>query len=403
MSKRIGESDESYKARIREYNKNRPRKSQNNWEGVTGNCATCKAVFPLTSKIQLGVIRKGGLVYCCKKCRDKSDSTRKPKEPNRGPCPTCGNMFSSYSTTKIYCNHKCYFKSAEFKERIESMKRTAECLNCKKEFRHKTRMYCCDQCRREYYASRFDRWVANPREIGDLQCFDEFLMQDELPCLIDGCDWRGKNLGTHVNRIHGVPVETFKEMVGFNRKTGLVTADLSKVLSEKAIKQCSEGNLTPFTPGNNKTNTPRPYYPPELRKEAREHAKKAQAIVRLTADPVIGFCRQCQQQIDAGWNGGRVYCNNECRNEWYRENKLFPMQCSHCGSDFDGDWAQRSRVNKGEKVCCSDACRNEMNMATCLASVGRKAPPMPILEAMMSNPHSQSPDPATIAPHDQGE
>ena len=66
--------------------------------------------------------------------------------------------------------------------------------------RNYIKKFCSKDCRRLHYAERFDRWVANPETLALPQCYDEFLMQEELPCLIDGCEWKGKHLARTATR-----------------------------------------------------------------------------------------------------------------------------------------------------------------------------------------------------------
>lgn len=165
-------------------------------------------------------------VYCSDPCRHTAIAKKNSTPiPSRGPCKTCGKPFSS-RTAKIYCSLACYVKSDQFKamqtENMENNKsperrakmaaslRTGEmvkCLECGEETyskRGRKRRFCSTSCYRAYMAKRFDRWAANPANIALPQGYDEFLDQEELPCVVEGCNWQGKHLSLHINRAHGI-------------------------------------------------------------------------------------------------------------------------------------------------------------------------------------------------------
>ena len=65
------------------------------------------------------------------------------------------------------------------------------------------------------------------------QAFDEFLTSDVLPCLVEGCDWKGHHLSMHMNQTHGVTAENFKKLAGFNLGSGIVSAPLHQHYCER--------------------------------------------------------------------------------------------------------------------------------------------------------------------------
>jgi hypothetical protein len=62
--------------------------------------------------------------------------------------------------------------------------------------------------------------------------YDEFLSQTELPCLVKGCDWVGRNLSQHCNAIHAIKADDLKALAGFNRNTGVVGAITQEKMSK---------------------------------------------------------------------------------------------------------------------------------------------------------------------------
>lgn len=292
-----------------------------------------------------------------------------------GFCQHCGQQFRSHQA-KSFCSIGCYLKSDLSKEimakaREESAKaRGVEigkryivtCLHCGKEKevlpnRHKPRNYvrkngkvkrctpqkfCSRTCMRAWLSSRFDRHVANPEGIALPQCFDEFLSRDELPCIIDDCDWRGHNLSSHANFAHGITADELKEMAGFNKSTGLVSSAMSQELSAR-----SAGKGNPLMAELADLEAIRaPRGSPRL--EAIEHVVKAQAIMDRTAvieggkrwreaNPekckelgrrgmeatkgqfVIRSCAMCGQEFHAPKFGTHRHCSDVCRNSSKRK------------------------------------------------------------------------------------
>jgi len=213
---------------------------------------------------------------------------------HEGVCVGCSKRFFAKVRDKKFCSQDCYVKSDYFKalckERSERMRRPVDiqCLACGKVFVTSPRnakdgghpgaggkKYCNRNCFREFMAKRFDRFVANPETISLPQCYDEFLTKEELPCLAVGCRWRGLNLSLHMNFTHGVEVETFKEMAGFNKGTGVV--------APSAFKRYRK-NTTALMSGLERAGRPLPDREAirrtrgSARPEAREHHGKTLAI-----------------------------------------------------------------------------------------------------------------------------
>lgn len=328
--------------------------------------------------------------YCSALCRVAANPLR-TEVPERGPCPTCGEMFRSRRSAKIFCSMKCYTASPAFKTMVRNnwaaairnghhsnqtmtaagvktyeefvRLNTLPCDECGKPYYAppaKRRKFCSTLCRRRWFAKRFDRWVANPEEIALPQNFDEFLSQNELPCLVKGCDWVGRSLSNHMNQRHGVPAAEFKRAAGFNLKSGIISADLQEILSARE-------NV-----GVGLSNYPRPepmLMPPRTRHyhslEAKEHAAKARALL-LAAEPgPMRECHACGKEFQQSTPFGKaMYCTPECRDRFYHRQRAAiktPMTCAVCSKPFVGSLDQAKRNGRGLPVVCSNHCRQTLN------------------------------------------
>jgi hypothetical protein len=342
-------------------------------------CGHCHCEF-LPSKRQWKRHRssKGhGTVYCSKICWDTAGKkNKKEKLKYQGVCPTCQTEFQS-SRDKKFCGLKCYVASPQFKAMMHinaeqgrvtrALKATGEppkkhveiqCLNCGtcrmvKPSLQK-RKFCNSRCYRQYMVGRFDRWIASPQAMSLPQAYDEFLMQEELPCLIEGCTWTGRQLGNHVNFAHGITAEEFKRAAGFNLGTGLITPDVAEILSNRA-----------HIHGHNFYGKRSPH-PPIVKNyfslEAREHKAKATALARFFKPEITRVCVSCGKDYKAKlW---RKYCSIQCRSDFYQRNLKslkFYMVCFKCGKDFQGSVDQNKRRNGGYPVFCSPKCRGKHN------------------------------------------
>lgn len=336
-------------------------------------CPHCRVEF-LGTRSQIKHNKyEGRVAYCSDICRKTAVSSklRKPM-PTHGPCPTCGNMFES-RTSKIFCSQSCYGASATFAAMREANvvkaarstaknmeefreRNTIHCLECDAPFYHppaKRKRFCSNLCSRTYMAKRFDRWVASPERIALPQNFDEFLTQNELPCLVEGCGWVGRSLSGHMNQAHGVPAHEFKRAAGFNIGTGVISAELSAELSQRpnvgvGLNCHDRSSLT--------TNPPTRRY---ISLEAREHQRKARLM--QTGGPVR-TCAGCSKSFQQSTAFGKAqYCSRECRDTAYaamKSKRQSPMTCANCRSDFLGNYQQSLRLAKGRPVACSIACRN---------------------------------------------
>jgi hypothetical protein len=313
-------------------------------------------------------------------------SAGRPKVRHEGTCRNCGKIFESRYAGKIYCGIKCYTSSPDFLNRLRLqavkanaahiLKLTGEtpkpkveisCLNCGvvkivRASRGKEK-YCNHRCYRQYMAGRFDRWIASPQAIALPQAYDEFLSQEELPCLIEGCDWVGRGLGNHVNFTHGIQVEEFKRAAGFNKKTGLVTPATSEALS--ARPHIHDNAFGGRRGANDFSTTPPPIVRNYRSLEGREHSAKARALMEATVELPPRTCEGCGEEFQPAplaWSA--KFCSIQCRDAFYQRNRKnikFWMNCSQCQKDFQGLINQRRRAERGLKVFCSIKCRQSHN------------------------------------------
>jgi hypothetical protein len=217
----------------------------------------------------------------------------------------------------------------------------------------KQRKFCSMICYRKYMAERFDRWIANPQRVNLPQAYDEFLTQEELPCLVEGCDWTGHNLSCHMNFAHGVTADQFKEAAGFNVSTGVISPELHLAMSQR--KQNAGGRADNFQYNG-------PYVPPKrkLRREGKEHHAKSSALARQGPPRGTESCRACGKDIPQPPMGRRLYCSLKCRSA-YKARKRGPVICGWCGEEFAGTRGQQLRESRGQRIACSTKCRQLMN------------------------------------------
>jgi hypothetical protein len=211
-------------------------------------------------------------------------------------CPVCKTDFPTH-TDRTYCSLSCYVASDAFRaarqryrDAMAAARKLGQCLQCAaaisviptetvarkyKDGKHRgPRRFCGKGCYRQWFAERFDRVVADYKHLEIPMTFDEFLSQDELPCLIDGCEWVGKNLSTHCNATHGITAAKLKALAGFNRTTGVVgraTHDAS------VARQVALGNGNPNINDGVSPETRNNKRGP-IRAEGREHLRKSRAL-----------------------------------------------------------------------------------------------------------------------------
>jgi hypothetical protein len=234
-----------------------------------------------------------------------------------------------------------------------------ECLACGKKrelpYHDRKKKYCSQLCYRTYMAGRFDRWMASPQTMALPQSYDEFMLQEELPCLVDGCDWVGMHLSNHVNFTHGITAAEFKRAAGFNLSTGLVTPELHDTLSDRAHIHVSRP-----MPAECITAQKHEYIKVYHSLEGKEHHAKAQALQRETVELPERKCRQCGKMFKPsnGMAWGARYCNTSCRSKYYFErSKKHKIRCCVCNTEFLGERRQYARYQNGLAVVCSIHCR----------------------------------------------
>lgn len=302
-------------------------------------CGHCAVTFQGSDSQAWKVKYEKQVVYCSTACRHASISSKfRTPIPNRGPCKTCGTVFFS-RTAKIYCTIGCYVKSEQFKNMLQAniekslapevRQRMAvaackgemvACLECGAEVyspnSERKRKFCTRVCYRAYLAKRFDRWIANPEGMALPQCYDEFLNQSVLPCVIHGCTWKGRHLTTHINTAHGIARNEFKRATGFNLSTGVIAKPLAQLLQGRALQGVA---LTP--PDKEALALAQAAAVKPFRRyrsaEGREHAQKARALMGAGPERVCAGCGVVFQQSTPF--GRTLYCSFPCRDRTYAE------------------------------------------------------------------------------------
>lgn len=291
-------------------------------------------------------------------------------------CPTCGDVFPT-SKDRKFCSFKCYVGSTFFREVREKQKKKAEqarikreCLNCGKTMsltsseahgvknrakgRLQKKRYCSKLCSREYFANRFDRFIMSSSKLEVPASYDEFLVQETLPCLIDGCEWEGHSLSTHMNYEHGITADQFKALAGFNRKTGVISRSLSKTLSKS-----NSGREFLLLSGNQGTHDRSRKRGP-MRAEGREHKYKS-LIMKIGAKSMeVKVCLHCEAQYHPKEMAhNQKFCSKGCSDKAREVRLKALLVCSHCKMEFMGSRSQVSKVKKGFPVVCSMKCRDK--------------------------------------------
>lgn len=305
-------------------------------------CGQCQKRFIGSDSQARKVKYEQRVVYCSPKCRKEAAQKRGQKQAIKegkklrkgilvGPCPVCNKMFES-SYNKTFCSLECYNKSPQFKQMLQDnyqkgnkatqdiwdVKMKRKCIVCGKIYRAKRskQKYCSLTCHRQFKADLFDAWVNNPQKIMMPSGYDEFLLQDELPCLVEGCSWTGKHLSVHLNVVHGIKAEDFKKEAGFNLKTGLVVNELHEKMVERPhvgvacdpSLQC-KGQEVIAVHGIKRND-----YKSE---EGKIHQKQARMIKSIDPGP-IRKCVGCGKEFQQSTPFGRAkYCTTSCRNSYY--------------------------------------------------------------------------------------
>ena len=357
-------------------------------------CAHCEVHFrPSARQIRRARAPSGsGRVCCSSACQTAQmlKSVRKPM-PTHGPCPTCGQMFESRRPKK-FCSLKCWTSSNQAKAHLQTIqpkawstrvrrlaaKRNAmeengelppnrveyECLECGKKFIGtiwNKRKFCSTDHYRLYMSKRFDRFVASPQQLALPQNYDEFLLQDELPCLVEGCGWVGKWLTTHMNFAHGMPAAEFKRAAGFNLKTGVITPEVRETLSQRSHLQDADWLLA--NAARNFSGSHDPQTKNYFSLEGREHSAKSRALKGLTEAGPERVCRSCGSSFrQSSPYGLKMYCSIACRSHFYLQDKETPMRatCATCLNEFDATYSQRRRAQDGNPVYCSNSCQGKV-------------------------------------------
>lgn len=331
------------------------------------HCRHCGADFVGTPRMEKRLRYEGKAAYCSAACRLAGVQARMRRPmPVWGPCPTCGKYFESRAR-KVFCSLGCYVSSGQSLRNLRArgyhpkparMVRT--CVECGGEFhnRHQHK-FCGRPCYRSYMAKRFDRNIASPVTLALPQNYDEFLTQDVLPCLVEGCTWRGRHLTLHMNLAHGLRSREIKRAGGFNLTTGLVALPLHLLLRETNSGKGSSAEALAELRGL--IAAPGLHY---LSKEGKEHYVKSRELA-LEDDGPPRVCLSCHESFSQTTKFGRaLYCSTECRDEHYREKlrrRPHRFTCAVCKKPFQGTYYQLLRANQGMGVCCSAHCKGVLN------------------------------------------
>lgn len=306
------------------------------YSGMELSCGQCKALFVGTPTQAYNSIRHQKNVFCSSICRHAFLRGKLETPIPVHDCKACGKKFASRRAAK-YCNMACYTGSKQFSSLLAdareksmtpaSISRRAEmarrgegkpCLECGQDVYVKKseakKKFCCRICYRAYMAKRFDRHIAAPEALALPQAYDEFLMKEQLPCLVEGCDWVGSHLSLHINQMHGIVAEEFKRAAGFNRSSGIVSRGLAEALSARELsgvaKRADLRELGAKFRGQS-------YKLKYASLEGKEHREKSMLLARSESGPTRQ-CTGCGNEFTQSSPMGRAkYCCKACRSENY--------------------------------------------------------------------------------------
>lgn len=216
-------------------------------------------------------------------------------------CPVCGATFYTFSD-RTYCSRECYVKSdvfrlarKEFAEKMIRQRLESTCLQCGKVMsfiralgrvyvrptgkKSNPKKFCSRSCARLFFAARFDRASAAYPLIECPESYDEFLSQERLPCLVEGCDWFGKHLSIHINHAHGITASQLKAWAGFNRSTGVVCLSTLQALEARPSHGLANFDELSDPEAIRRCRGP-------MRPEGREHQAKGMALWRASREKV---------------------------------------------------------------------------------------------------------------------
>jgi predicted nucleic acid-binding Zn ribbon protein len=269
-------------------------------------------------------------------------------------CANCGKPFEAHSERKQFCSIRCYTTSPALRERLKEANErhlanrvTKECPVCSAAFTAKPsragQVTCSKPCQRKWFEARFDRFIASAAALTHVSMFDEFMSQEELPCLVKGCSWSGKSLGVHVNHVHGITADQLREMAGFNKTTGLVCAETFTKMSVRPQSQARKLVAPRDTRGRTG----------KWSAETRERILKARALTPLK--PRI--CTVCGKGFES--KRPAKVCSYLCQDRLRQQHKE-PGACFICAKPIMMSRSQIDRTKKGLPVVCSITCRNQL-------------------------------------------
>lgn len=348
-------------------------------------CGHCGAKFTGSDSQARKVKYERLTVYCSDTCRRAAYSKRAREQAIRegkqlrkgvlfGPCKTCGKMFES-KADKIFCSMACYTQSRQFKEmqlknhvpsaaaRVKiaaKLRKGADvpCLECGVEFYQKrpskgrtAKKFCSTVCYRAYLAKRFDRWIANPEGMALPQCYDEFLDREELTCVVEGCNWRGKHLTLHVNYTHGIGSDEFKRATGFNLSTGVIAKPLAMAFHDRTLRGVARNTADVDHIARvalaQKALASKPIRYRSL--ESVEHTNKALALRRFVPGPQR-ICANCNTVFVQNTSCGRaLYCSKKCRNIAYAKQRRSTGKTRVRQKDGTFRWIAEGRTETGQE------------------------------------------------------
>ena len=173
--------------------------------------------------------------------------------------------------------------------------------------------------------------------------------------------------------MHGIDVVKLRELAGFNRSTGTVSAIEQQRMSVQGKRLVEEGKsgqaFIAMVASMKNGEREWPVSKPSGSLEAKEHRRKASAL--RSAVVVMRVCSACGVEYQStSLAHGSVFCSVKCRSTAYAEKGkqgVVEAKCSYCGETFMANKFKAKRAAAGLKVTCSDVCRNRMNIAVCLS------------------------------------
>ncbi len=153
-------------------------------------------------------------------------------------------------------------------------------------------------------------------ELKDFNSVEDFIFEDEVHCVVKGCDWRGKSISHHISKAHNIKLIDLKDELGVGKNRGLMCNTTKRKFADHPVARMVKAGEAEWLKQYQSDMTAR--NAGRVERDARLRRKR-----KKVWEDIVSYCDNCGEEFiisrDQYYSSYRInapmFCSMKCRQE----------------------------------------------------------------------------------------